>query len=119
MSVVDVVERGHHDFQLSAVQTCGERIEQLRRQIVVHSCLYYELNQNIISDQEFDDRAYELATLQKAYPDVSLAVPYELEAFKRFDGSTGFDLPIRNLRTLTLAESLLDRHIYLTTQKEL
>lgn len=86
---------GPNDFQISLHQTCGERINQRRRQMMLHSYLYYELNQSTITDGQFDEWAYELATLQRGRPDISEAVPYELEAFRNFDGSTGFDLPFR------------------------
>lgn len=84
------------DFQCNKVQTCTERIQQLRRAILVHSYLYYAMHRQIISDKEFDDKAYELVQLQRDYPYLSKAVPYEYEAFKDFDGSTGFDLPYQN-----------------------
>ena len=101
---------GENDFPISDIQSCGERIEQLRRQLVVHSCLYYEMTETLISDKDFDDRAYELVELQTKHPHISRAVPYEEKAFREFDGSTGFNLPFRNHQTWALAEALLIRH---------
>ncbi|AOZ63752.1 DNA ligase [Rhodococcus phage Weasels2] len=81
-------------------------INRLRRAMVVHSYIYYKLNRNIISDAEFDARAMQLVKLQADYPEISESVPYELEAFRDFEGSTGFNLPY-NDRTHNLAMSLL------------
>lgn len=69
-------------------QTIEERIRQRRLQILVHSYIYYELNQNIVSDAKWMKWAKELAELQASYPIESAAVCYA-EQFKNFDGSTG------------------------------
>ena len=42
-----------------------ELIQQRRLQLLVHSRIYYVLNNNIISDKQFDDFAKELVQLQK------------------------------------------------------
>jgi len=68
-----------------------EKIAQRRRQILVHSLLYYGLDSPIIDDPTFDKWAKELAELQAEYPKESQAAPYYAE-FKGFDGSTGADL---------------------------
>lgn len=65
------------------------RIKALRLQIMIHSIIYYEMNDNIISDAEWSKRAMGLVELQKANPSVSTVFD---EAFKDFDGSTGFHL---------------------------
>ena len=75
---------------MSAVkQTIAERIQQLRLQMVIHSAIYYVLNDNIISDNEWSTRAKELVRLQEEYPEVASQVIYA-DDFKDFDGSTGF-----------------------------
>ena len=73
----------------------AEKIQQRRLQILVHSCIYYEYNKNIISDRQFDIWGKELVQLQKDYPDIASQIIYA-EAFEGFDASTGFDLPIRD-----------------------
>ena len=51
---------------MSAVkQTIAERIQQLRLQMVIHSAIYYVLNDNITSDNEWSTRAKELVRLQE------------------------------------------------------
>ncbi len=71
-----------------ASQTIEEKIRQRRLQILVHSYIYYELNQNIVSDATWMKWAKELVSLQASNPIESAAVEYA-EQFKNFDGSTG------------------------------
>ena len=73
----------------------AEKIQQRRLQILIHSCIYYEFNRNVISDRQFDIWAKELVQLQKDYPEIAKQVDWA-EAFEGFDGSTGFDLPIKD-----------------------
>lgn len=68
--------------------TIKEKIRQRRRQMLVHSYIYYELNQNIISDHKWSEWAKELQQLQQDYPEESKAVEY-YDDFKDWDGSSG------------------------------
>ena len=56
--------------------------------MLVHSYIYYELNENIVSDAQWSKWAVELAELQKKYPKESAEVEY-YEDFKDWDGSSG------------------------------
>ena len=67
-------------------------ITRRRRQILVHSVIYYRLNDNIISDQQWSEWALELENLQKEYPKLAEQVPYH-DIFRDFDHSTGSNLP--------------------------
>lgn len=60
--------------------------------MLVHSYLYYQLNETIIDDHTFDRWARELVALQDEYPEISKTVIY-YDEFKDFDGSSGYDLP--------------------------
>ena len=73
----------------------AELIQQRRLQLLVHSCIYYELNHNIVSDKKWDEWARELRTLQEHYPDISKNVMW-YDAFKDWDASTGAFLPIKD-----------------------
>lgn len=73
-------------------QSIKEKIQQRRLQILVHSCIYYEFDTNIVDDHTYNRWAHELADLQQQYPEEASQGLYA-EAFKDFDGSTGFDLP--------------------------
>jgi hypothetical protein len=83
----------------------AEKIQQRRLQILVHSCIYYEYNKNIISDRQFDIWGKELVQLQKDYPDIASQIIYA-DAFEGFDASTGFDLPIRDEWVMKKASKL-------------
>ena len=87
-------------------QSVIEKIRQRRLQILVHSCIYYKYNENIISDAKWNEWANELVELQKKYPAQSMKADM-YDVFKDFDGSTGFDLPIDDLQTISRAEELL------------
>lgn len=69
-------------------QTIKEKIQQRRRQMLVHSYLYYEKNTNIVSDSKWSEWAKELERLQIEYPKESQAVEY-YDMFKDWDGSSG------------------------------
>ena len=66
----------------------AEKIQQRRRQMLVHSYIYYELDQNIVSDAKWSAWAKELAELQNRYPNMSKKIPYA-EQFADWDGSSG------------------------------
>lgn len=67
------------------------KISALQRYIIVHSYLYYERNENVISDGQFDKEAKQLVKLQNEYPQEAKKSDYWY-VFEGFDGSTGFDL---------------------------
>lgn len=84
----------------------ADRIQRLRLKLLIHSCLYYELDYNIISDKEWDALAKELVLLQKQYPEISNNVMW-YEAFADWDASTGAFLPIRDEWVVRKAKWLL------------
>ena len=86
-----------------------ELIQQRRLQLLVHSRIYYVLNNNIISDKQFDEFAKELVKLQKDYPQLSKDVIF-YDAFKNWDGTTGFDLPLEDPWVVQKANQLLRRN---------
>lgn len=66
----------------------ADRIQRLRLNILVHSFIYYRMNNNLVSDRQWDLWAKELVQLQKDYEDISKQVVYS-EEFEDFDGTTG------------------------------
>jgi hypothetical protein len=66
----------------------AEKIQQRRYQMLVHSYIYYELNQNIVSDSQWSKWATELADLQDKYPELAKNVVYA-DDFEGWDGSSG------------------------------
>ena len=92
--------------------TVAEKIKQRRLQMIVHSAIYYILNDNIISDAQWSQWANELKVLQENYPETAAKVEYA-EYFKDWDESTGFNLPIKEDWALNKARQLLgsrDKH---------
>ena len=85
--------------------SAAELIKRRRLQILVHSCMYYELDQSIVEDSVFDDWCKELVELQKDNPGV-YSDRFD-DAFKDFTGETGFNLPIRDPWVYSTAEYLL------------
>lgn len=78
---------------MCAAKTLSEakgRIKALRLQMLVHSYLYYVLDESLISDGEWQRRANELADLQNDFP-VRIGC-YDSE-FRDWDASTGYHLP--------------------------
>jgi len=67
-----------------------ERIKRLRSILLVHSYIYYRLCTSLISDDEWQAAADELTRLQAHGP---ISIGFYDEAFKDWDGTTGFHLP--------------------------
>lgn len=86
----------------------AELIQRRRLQLLVHSCIYYILDESIISDSTWSRWAAELVELQQKYPEIAETVCWH-EAFKGFDGSTGFDLPLEDEWVLNKAKYLVRR----------
>ena len=84
----------------------AEKIQQRRYQMLVHSCIYYHLNQNSISDKQWDTWARELRDLQNQYPEISKQVTL-YEYFKDWDASTGAFLPITDDWVVAKAKILI------------
>lgn len=51
-----------------------ELIKRRRFQLLIHSFIYYRLNETVISNETFDQWSDELNLLQKKYPDISKEV---------------------------------------------
>jgi NAD-dependent DNA ligase len=90
-------------------QTIKEKIKQRRAQMLVHSCIYYEMNDNIVSDHQWQAWADELEQLQKDHPEECQIGYFDYE-FRDWDGSTGNHLPHRHPLVYNKAKWLLDYH---------
>ena len=89
--------------------TIAEKIQRRRYQMLVHSYIYYELDNNIISDSQWSQWATELAELQSKYPDIASQVIYA-DDFDDWDGSTGAFLRYKNKpNIITTARRLLPK----------
>lgn len=87
-------KKGIYVFPNPELGSAAEKIKRRRLQILVHSCMYYELDDSIVDDSVFDDWCKELVELQRDNPD-AYSDRFD-EAFEDFTGETGFNLPLRD-----------------------
>ena len=79
-------------------------IRRRRRQLLVHSCLYYEMDNPIIEDYLYDKWSKELADLQEICPDYSDEWD---QWFDTWTGETGMHLPHRHPWVFSMANHIL------------
>ena len=70
--------------------TIKERILRLRRNMLIHSYLYYSLDKPLVSDELWQRWANELVDLQNIH---GTDFDYYDNDFEDWDGSTGYHLP--------------------------
>ena len=87
------------------METIEERINRLRRNLHVHSVIYYHLDTSIVDDAVFDRWAVELVKLHSQHPEL-IEQGYLWEHFKDWTGDTGMHLPI-NDKVMYLAKWLV------------
>jgi len=87
-------------------QTVAEKIKQRRAQMLIHSAIYYDLNDNVVSDHQWQTWADELQKLQEENPNDCKIDFFDWE-FKDWDGSTGNHLPHRHPWVRARAEYIL------------
>ena len=88
----------------------AELIQQRRYQMIVHSCIYYHMNNTLITDRQWDQWARELVDLQNRYPEISRNVVF-YEDFKDWDASSGAFLPISEPWVIEKAKYLYFLHV--------
>lgn len=67
-----------------------ERIKHLRSMLLIHSYLYYRMDEPIVTDEQWQLWAEELKILQK---DGNINIGWYDKAFADWDGTTGMHLP--------------------------
>lgn len=72
--------------------TDQEYINFLQRYIILHSYIYYELNNNVISDRQYDEKAKELVKYKNEYPELWKRSMYYKQFGDEYNGATGFTL---------------------------
>ena len=82
------------------------KIKQRRAQMLVHSSIYYELNDNIVSDHKWQEWADELQQLQEKHPDCC-TIGFFYWEFRDWTGATGNHLPHRHPWVYNKAQYLL------------
>ena len=88
--IIDISEEGVSTIDHEEI---AELINRRRRQVLVHSVIYYNLDDNIVSDSQWSLWAKELAELQDKYPNIAKSC-WMADEFEGFEGSSGYDLPL-------------------------
>ena len=70
--------------------TVQDYIDFLQRYIIVHSYIYYELGDNVISDMQYDKKSKELVKHKDDYPDLWKSSEYYKQFGDDYNGATGF-----------------------------
>lgn len=81
-----------------------EAIARRRRQMLIHSCIYYTLNEAIIDDDTWQKWANQLVRLHAKF---GSRIGFYDSAFADWDGSTGYHLPF-DTEVVRVARRLLD-----------
>lgn len=110
---VGVDARGNYYMKFHKPYTPVEKIQLLQRSILVNSFAYYEMNDNILTDFQYDANARQLEELVKEYPDEFKRSRYYLYFNDFYDAgehaTSGFDL----LERVRKNDSELYRHIHI------
>lgn len=69
-----------------------EYIDYLQRYIILHSYIYYECDDNIISDKQYDEKSKELTRYKNEYPELWKKSMYYKQFGDEYNGATGFTL---------------------------
>ena len=86
----------------------AEKIQRRRYQMLVHSYIYYEMNENLISDSQWSSWAMELVDLQSKYPVIAEQVIYAKD-FADWDGSSGAFLTYADKPNIVITATRLVR----------
>lgn len=70
-----------------------ELISRRRKQLLVHSIIYYRMDDSLVSDSKWASWALELEALTKKYPKLAKQA-FLSDEFEDFDHSTGYNLPL-------------------------
>ena len=98
-------------FEQNNIDDIKSEMLRRRKQILVHSCLYYRLDTNLIEDWQYDKIGRRLAELQIAYPEISNNLGYHDKEFKGFGEDhcySGCHLPTSSPEVVATAEMLLN-----------
>jgi len=96
-------------MSMSTKQTIKEKIKQRRSQMLVHSFLYYRMDEPIIDDDKWQRWANELRDLQELNPN-DCNIGFYDEEFKDWNGDTGFKLPLNDPEVIKKAMQIKRLH---------
>jgi hypothetical protein len=92
---------------LEPTQSIREKIRQRRSQMLVHSYIYYVMDDNIVDDHKWQQWANQLRDLQNQHPEECQIGFYD-EAFADWNGDTGAFLPLKDEWVVDKAEYIYD-----------
>lgn len=81
-----------YDFKTRPYMSDIARIGFLQRVIIIHSILYYELDNPMLTDKQFDGIAKQLVSEMQKITDERFKRTQYYYCMYDFDGTTGFDL---------------------------
>ena len=84
------------------------RIRQRRSQMLVHSRIYYILDENIVSDDTWQKWANELRDLQEQYPKYCKIGFFDRE-FATWNGDSGAFLPLHDPYVVSKTQQVIDQ----------
>ena len=84
------------------------KIRQRRSQMLVHSRIYYVLDENIVSDDTWQKWANELRDLQKQYPEYCKIGFFDKE-FSDWNGDTGAMLPLKDPYVVNKTQQVINQ----------
>lgn len=76
----------------AAIESVESKIKRLRSMMLIHSYIYYKLDDSLISDDQWQNFANELRDLQNIFPEKCNIGWYD-KAFENWNGSSGYELP--------------------------
>ena len=87
-----------------------DKVDFAARYVIVHSIIYYDMDESVISDKKFDKKAAVLVELMKKYPEEVKNSEYYRVIYD-FDGSTGFHLYSRLKKSQRKYLKQIARHV--------
>ena len=94
----------------------AEKIQQRRLQMLIHSYIYYKMNESLVSDSKWTEWALDLKRLQEQYPEIAEKVMLH-NYFIDWDGSSGAFLPLNLPWVEQIAKSLVNQNPLLIRKK--
>lgn len=82
----------HIDYEKLNEQEIFELVNQRRRQLLVHSFLYYRMNMNTIEDTRYDEFTVNLIELQDKFPEIAERCIFP-DDFRGFQTGWSYQLP--------------------------
>jgi len=104
------------DFKPALQYSTEELIKRLRLNIILHSCVYYQFDESIWSDFDFDSKCKQLVALLADQPN-TYSDRFD-KFFVDWDGESGFHFPHRDPWVYSKAEELIRLNkLYTTGEK--